>query len=144
MKNASLIIAGIIGISALVTIFVINNQPAADTIAAPQAPAESAESITCPAERPVRCPDNTCASSVTECSQGGLTDVAPTEAVPSESSTSTNRAQNHNSSRSNRTTGANFDDLDSDDDGLGDGTEGELEFAPANYNNTRSNRSTIA
>ena len=51
-------------------------------------------------------------------------------------------AQNHNSSRSNRSSGiqAPDGDDDSDGDGVGDGTEGSR----ANYNNTRSNRSTIA
>jgi len=53
-------------------------------------------------------------------------------------------AQNHNSSRSNRTSGIRASDTDGDVDSDGDGVDDEAEGSRANYNNTRSNRSTIA
>ena len=50
-------------------------------------------------------------------------------------------AQNHNSSRSNRTRGIRGGDSDSDGDGGDDGSSGGP--GRANYNNTRSNRSGV-
>jgi hypothetical protein len=51
--------------------------------------------------------------------------------------------QNHNSSRSNTTSGIRAPDTDGNDDSDGDGVDDGTEGARANYNNTRSNRSTV-
>lgn len=94
----------------------------------------------CPAERPVLCPDGTCATAASACAPLAHTPEEPHAA--DNPATTTDRAQNHNSSRSNRTSAATVDDSDTDEDGYRDTTE--VRAAPTNYNNPRSNRATIA
>ena len=121
----------------------------------------------CAADRPIRCPDGSCRRSLADCPVVEANDASP--ATPGEIDAAeevgsaaparvrdtdtdgdsdddglddgSERAQNHNSSRSNRTTSVAAPELDTDSDddgdGVGDGTE------RANYNNTRSNRSTV-
>lgn len=75
---------------------------------------------TCPADSPIRCGDGSCSGDVAVCRAIEARLSTPTDADVE------SRAQNHNSSRSNRTEGVAATenvDGDSDGDGLDDGTE---------------------
>jgi hypothetical protein len=132
MKNASLITAGVLSISALITILIINNRTPVDSSSAPANTAVPEEVITCPAERPVLCPNETCAATITQCNPSIPTSVIEPSAVPSESPTSSEQAQNLNNSQTNQINNSAFtNDLDSDDGGLSNESEDNTEISPA-------------
>lgn len=97
----------------------------------------------------VTCPDGSCAATPAECPvERNAEMLPPAEDLDSDDDgldDGSERAQNHNSSRSNETEDVAPDDADSDGDGLSDGAQPKIveNERVQNHNSSRSNRHNL-